>query len=294
MNANQSMTGYARAEGPVGPMRLAVEIKSVNHRYLDLKLHLPRQLQALEPMITNLLRQRLGRGRVDVWINLDLGETELKVSYNRALAKGMVKALKEMKDHLGLAGQPDLALLANQKDVIVVDDSGLMEASAGAQVGAIIDRALDAFVEMRTKEGATLAEDLQARLDRIEAWLARIAQRTPTLAAGYKQTLEKRIAELLGDPARVDPGRIALETAMFADRADITEEIVRFRSHLAQFRAALSAPGPKGRKLDFLAQEFFREINTASNKAQDATISGLAVEIKTELEKIREQVQNFE
>jgi len=294
LRANYSMTGYARAEGEALGMRVTVEMKSVNHRYLDLKLRLARQLQIFEPKVSELCRGKLGRGRVELWANLDPGDAPVNVKFNRPLAQGLLKALNRMKQELGLAGEPDLALLAREKDVILIDDTKAWGDEAWNELGPVFENALASLLEMRAREGRILAEDLSARLDAMEALLESLEDKAGGVVALYKKKLDKRIGELLGNGAGIEPERLAHETALFADRSDITEEMVRFKSHLGQFRETLSAPGPKGRKLDFLCQEFFREINTASNKAQDAEVSGLAVEIKTVLEKVREQVQNLE
>jgi uncharacterized protein (TIGR00255 family) len=289
-----SMTGYSRAEGPVGGARLTVEIKSVNHRYLDFRLHLPRELMGFEPKLNELIRAAFSRGRLECWVGFIPGLKPVIVRWNEPLARGIHAALLAMRQALELAGEPDLSLLALQKDVIVADDSGVLDERAGEELSALFLRAFEEMKTMRAGEGAQLAADLLSRLDQVEGWARGLEQKKEAVALGQRERLSKRLRELLSPESRVDPDRLAMEVAIMADRADITEELVRFKSHVGQFRAIMAGEGPKGRKLDFILQELFREVNTASNKAQDSQVSALAVEIKTELEKIREQVQNLE
>lgn len=288
------MTGFARAEGEVSGMKVAVEAKSVNHKYLELKFHLPREVQALEGKITELCRGFMSRGRVDVYVLFQAGQVPVAVEWNRPLAEGMARALAEMKDALDLDGRPDLSLLASQRDVIVIGQSASWGEESWPSLARICGDCFRALAEMRSREGAALAADILGRLAAIEERLDKLADKAPAVVSLYRDKLEKRVKELMGGQVPVNGERLAQELSLFADRADITEELVRARSHLDQFRDALNEDGPKGRKLDFLIQEIFREINTTSNKVQDAGLSGLAVEIKTELEKIREQAQNLE
>jgi uncharacterized protein (TIGR00255 family) len=289
-----SMTGYARGEGKVADRRVTIEVKTVNHRYLDLKLHLPRELSSFEPALSELCRGLVARGRVDVFIGIGLGGGAAAVVLNRPLAEGMIAALRELKETFELKGEPDLALLAGREGVILIDASGPLGETAWPEFSALAAEVFHALRDMRAKEGAALARDLQERIGVIAANFESAAAHTGEVVEAYREKLERRIRELGGDAAGLPADRLAQEVVMFADRSDVTEELVRARSHLSQFRAALAADGPKGRKLDFLVQEISREINTLSNKCQSALISGLAVDIKTELEKVREQVQNLE
>ena len=289
-----SMTGYALVSGQAGGARITVEAKAVNNRYLDFKLHLPRELQGLEDKVMTLARSFFCRGRIELWANLEPGERPLEVRWNRPLAEGILKAGQEMKKALGLPGEFDLSLLAGQKDVILIADSGPWGEEAWPELGAVFSECFQALQKMRAQDGEALAEDILERVRGIEKRTEEIGARSKVVVGSYRERLEKRVRELIGDQSGLDPGRLAQEVALLADHADITEELVRLRSHLVQFREGMAEEGPRGRKLDFLVQELFREINTAANKAQDAAISRFAVEIKTDLEKIREQIQNLE
>jgi uncharacterized protein (TIGR00255 family) len=288
------MTGYSRADGEVAGARFTVEVKSVNHRYLDLKLHLPRSLQMFEQKMAELVRSRINRGRVDVWVQFETGDAPVEVRWNRPLARGLMAALAGMKEALGLSGTVDLTLLASQKDVILINESGAFGQEAWPDLSRLLGECLESLKEMRKTEGEALAKDISARVGAIESLLERISKRAEDVVSAYRDKLEKRINDLMSGRGPVDEDRLAQEAAIFADRSDITEEVIRAGSHFEQFRSALAEEGPKGRKLDFLVQEIFREANTISSKASDARVAGWVVEIKTELEKIREQVQNLE
>jgi uncharacterized protein (TIGR00255 family) len=288
------MTGYSRADGEVAGASFTVEVKSINHRYLDLKLHLPRNFQMFEQKVAELARSRVNRGRIEVWVQCEPGDAPVEVRWNRPLARGLMAALTGMKEDLGLSGTVDLTLLASQKDVILINESGAFGEEAWPDLSRLLGECLESLKEMRKTEGETLARDIAARIGAIELLLDRISERAKDVVSAYGDKLEKRINDLLSGRGLVDEDRLAQEAAIFADRSDITEEVVRAGSHFEQFRSALAEEGPKGRKLDFLVQEIFREANTISSKASDAQVAGWVVEIKTELEKIREQVQNLE
>lgn len=287
------MTGYARSEGSAGGSRVTVEAKSVNHRYLEIKPHLPREILPFEQWIVELGREHLNRGRVEVWVNLGAGDRAVEVSWNRPLAEGIVAALKQMQTELGLAGGVDLSLLASQKDVILFSDLGPWGDESKEELRPLFIECFEKLKAMRAREGEALARDLKKRAAEVGAMVAGLPEQVSAVVKSYRDRLAKRAEELLNG-REPDEERLSQEVALFADRCDVTEEIVRFQSHLSQFGEVLGGEGPKGRKLDFLVQEMFREINTASNKAQDAEVSRAAVEVKTELEKIREQVQNLE
>lgn len=289
-----SMTGYSRVEGEVGGARLTIEVKSVNHRYLDYRLKLPRELSAFEARLTEILRKEIARGRVEVYVDYASADRPAAVRWNEPLARGIVEALRAMGTALSLPGEPDLALLAAQKDVIVSGERGEPGEAEAEELAALFLKALAGLKAMRAKEGAALADDLKTRMAQVETWIGALEEKKAEVNAGIRERLNRRLTELLGPDSRLDPDRLAAEVAILVDRADITEELVRFGSHLGQFRSVLAGAGPRGRKLDFILQELFREINTASNKSQDAGVSAIAVDIKTELEKIREQVQNLE
>jgi len=289
-----SMTGYARVEGPALGGSVSVEIKSVNHRYLELRFFLPPSLQFLEADMARLFREKVCRGRVEVRINLSGVDLPVAVEWNRGLAKQMDLALKEMKEELGLQGELDLAMLAGQKDVLTINEKVQAEEESWKELRPVLEDSLSSFLEMRAKEGAALAEDLMARLESIGKWTGEVERNKDNVVETYRQRLQRRLSEILEDPEKVDRSRLEQEVALLADRADITEELVRTRSHLDQMGKLIETEGAKGRKLDFLTQELFREITTMGNKAQDAEVSRLVVDMKAELEKIREQVQNLE
>ncbi len=289
-----SMTGYARLESDALSGTVSVEIKSVNHRYLDLKFYLPSRLGFLEADMGRLIREKVSRGHVEVRVNLSGVDLPVEVDWNRPLAKQMSKALREMKEELGLEGSPELGILAAQKDIFTISEKSRPERETWEELRPVLEKALASFIEMRAQEGAALTEDLKSRLRGMRRLLAEAEGKKDKVVENYRVRLERRMAEILEDPNKVDRNRLEQETALFADRADITEEIVRARSHLDQMEQLLESEGPKGRKLDFLTQEVLREITTTSNKAQNADISRLAVDMKAELEKIREQVQNLE
>ena len=294
MSEIYSMTGFARADGEVCGRGVEVEVKSVNHRYLDLKIRLPRELAGLETKVAGICRALLARGHVEVSVTMSPGDAPVEVMVNRELAEGMVAALRQLKDELKLAGEPDLSLLASQKDVILIKPSGLSDEDAEPEISALVTSAIQSLKQMRAKEGALLTEDLLARITTIETGFRELEPLAKDVPIAYREKLERRLAELTAGGSAVEPERLAHEVAIFADRSDVTEELVRGISHVAQFRAALTGDGPRGRKLDFMTQEIFREINTVASKAQNPDMSALAVKIKTELEKIREQVQNLE
>lgn len=293
MSEIYSMTGYGRSEGEVSGVALTVEAKSVNHRYLDMKLHCPRDLLGFESRITEVAKKYLSRGRVDLWVNYAPGQSPARVSWNRTMAEGLVKALGEMKREFGLEGGLTVSLLASMKDVIIADDSGSWSDESWEELRPLFEDCFSQMNQMRAREGKALSEDLRTRMDTLREKIGAIKELAPRVPEMYREKLEKRMADLMEKgPAGED--RLAQEAALFADRADITEELVRLAAHLDRFDETLSEDGAKGRKMDFLVQEMFREINTAGNKAQDADISSLSVDVKTEIEKIREQIQNLE
>jgi uncharacterized protein (TIGR00255 family) len=289
-----SMTGFARVTGKISDAGITIEAKSVNHRYLDIKIRLPRELQIFEQKIVGLARKMFDRGHMDIWVNFMPGERPVSVKWNRALAEGVKKALVDMKEELGLLGEPDLALLASQKDIIEVSGDDIPDEEEWSFLSVEFERCFNALKSMRAKEGENLAVDILERIGVIEENFAKINERMPDVVAIHNEKLNTRLKELIEKHAELDPQRLATETAVMTDRCDITEEVVRAKSHIEQFRSVLEKDGPKGRKMDFIIQEIFREVNTCSNKAQDTGISNFSVNIKTELEKVREQVQNIE
>jgi len=287
----RSMTGYGRGVAERGAVRVTVEVRAVNHRFLDVKLR-GAAGAAVEDAVATRLRERLERGAVTATVRLERAGSPPAVRIDRALARDVHAQLADLARELGTAA-PTLREVVSQPGVITVDDAGLDDADAAAAAGAAAGAALDGLIAMRTAEGATLAADLVARLDGLAATVDAIAGATADGAATAGDRLRERLARLL-EPGAVDPVRLAQEVAILADRADVTEELVRARSHLDQLRATLTSDGPVGRRLDFLTQELGREVNTIGAKTSAAAVAHLVVAAKAELEKIREQVQNLE
>ena len=288
------MTGYGRAEGETGLGKVFVESRSVNHRYCDISIKLPRQLASFETRIKELIRSYVSRGRVDVSLKIDSGEEEkTQLSVDLHLARQYYRALQVLKEDLQLSGEVTLSMLAGARDLITAkEEMGDIE-SYWQEMIPIFRQSLLELDKMKRSEGEALGKDLQLRLESVRQLLREIKQFFPLRLEAYQNRLHERIRSLL-DGVEVDPNRFQQEVAFLAERADVTEEIVRMESHLTQFALLAGGEEPVGRKMDFLLQEIHREINTLSSKANDAEISLRVVEIKSELEKIREQVQNIE
>ncbi len=290
----ESMTGYGQADGPTSIGILSVEVRSVNHRFCDIALKLPRKLSYLENRVKELVKSQLSRGRIDVSIRLDSAERNgYRLEPDLELARQYVEALRALKSKLKLKGEISLDMVAQFKDILVPVEEGKEGEAFWEEVREILQRSLDVLKEMRRREGAGLVRDLRERLRYIGNLAGKINNRAPSVLEEYRQRLEQRVRDMLNG-TDLDPVRLSQEVAFFAERSDITEETVRLRSHLAQFEEMLDSREPAGRKLDFLVQEIHREVNTVSSKANDVMISQAVVEIKGELEKIREQIQNIE
>jgi len=291
----KSMTAFGRSEYVHGDRVYTAELRTLNNRYRDFSLHLPKMLQPIEDEIRNQIGARVRRGRIEVTIQVEKnGKTEeYDLDLNAPLIKTYLRILKQLGDEFGLDPTIRAEELCRMKDVIIVkpEEVEIDEIRLGVQ--ELLTRALDALDQMRSQEGRAIREDFITRLGLIETHLAAIEERTPIVVEEYRRRLREKIKELAED-IEVDDSRLLQEVAIFADRCDITEELVRTRSHLNQFRQVLSLDDAVGRRLDFLLQELNREVNTINAKASDAAVSAAAVEIKAELEKIREQVQNVE
>lgn len=289
------MTGFGRGAASGDDFTVAVEIKTVNNRYLDIHLRLSQELAAVEIIIRRRVGARLSRGRVDLSINFErTGATTYEI--NQPLIAGYVNALRSIQQQFNLAGEIDVNSVARVPGALAPARDGVNEASL-AGVEQAIDEALDDLERMRASEGATLAAEMRVRVVKIEAEVPVIEAAAAGLADAYRQRLQKRISELVargGQAIELDAGRLAQEVAYLADRSDISEELVRLRSHLDQFRAALSLEGEVGKRLDFLLQELNREANTVLAKSAEVSIKDAALAIKAEVEKLREQVQNVE
>ena len=291
----RSMTGFARAENSQGSAAVSVEIRTYNSRHLDSVVRLAHGYSGLEERVKGLIAERIARGRVEVQIRIrDTAEEPAAFDVDEALAAGYIDALTRLRTLFDLSGEPSLELVARAGGIIrpaeVEKDLDVLWPT----VEACTVRALDLLEEMRTTEGEFLAEDFSRRIAFIEACIERIGQSAGDLPVVYQQRLAERIESLTRGVVEIDPDRIAQEAAIMADRSDISEEIVRAKSHAAQFRETMSGGEPAGRKLNFLLQEFNREFNTMASKAASTEVSHLIVEVRAELEKLREQVQNVE
>ncbi len=290
----RSMTGFGRGESQNDGKEFFVEIKTVNHRYSDVFIKMPRHISFLEDKVRDLVSRSIARGKADVYISYeDLGENAKTVVFDQALSKAYIDALKSLRDSSGLHDDISVSLIARFPDVLRVEKTEEDADKLWAVLSEAVENALNALVSMREKEGRQLRRSLMEKTEYIEELLKGIALRAPDVVTEYKQKLETRIKELL-DQQTVDESRIAVEIALFADRCSIDEEIVRLGSHISQLREALDIKQPVGRKLDFIMQEMNREVNTIGSKANDLATTRHVVELKSELEKIREQVQNIE
>ena len=292
----KSMTGFGRANVSGETFNVAVEIKTVNNRFLDIHLRLSQELSPLEMNIRKLISSRLSRGRVDISINLEHGGgTNYEV--NRNLIAGYINALREIQTEFKLLGEVDINTLTRLPGALGQARSGIDESTSEGVLRAI-GEALDDLARMRASEGATLAEEMRARLAKIENEVPVIEDAAAGIVDAYRQRVQKRVNELLArgenQIVELDAGRLAQEVAYLADRSDITEELARLRSHLEQFRATLNTAGEIGKRLDFLLQELNREANTVLSKSTEIAIKDAGLVIKAEVEKLREQVQNVE
>ncbi len=290
----RSMTGYGRGVSRDQGKEFLVEIKSVNHRYSDIFVKLPKHLSFLEDRVRETAGKNLSRGKIDIYITYtDTGEDSKVVLLDEPLVSAYIRALNELRDRFGLKDDISVSLVSRFPDVLRVEKAEEDEEKLWELLKRALDEAIDSLVRMRENEGAKLKDDLLNKTVYIDSIISEIASRAPEVVKEYRKRLESRIRELI-DQQPVDETRIAMEVAIFADRCSIDEELTRLRSHISQMRQAFELEEPVGRKLDFLVQEMNREINTIGSKANDLFISKCVVELKSEMEKIREQVQNIE
>jgi uncharacterized protein (TIGR00255 family) len=291
----KSMTGYGKGESAYGGGRIIVELRSVNHRYGEISVKLPRALMPFENEIKKRVAERLSRGKIDVFIQMEgAGATGVPTA-NLPLARSYHRAFSSIREALGLGDEVSLELVASQRDVVTISAA---EAEAPLEeipqeLLAALEEGIRRVDEMRLFEGASLLADFEKRREFLKEQILRVMERAPSVVAEYAARLKERISNLCAESGLPEE-RIALEVALLADKCDITEELVRLESHLRQFDETLGRNEPVGRKLDFLLQEINREVNTVGSKANDAEIATCVVELKGELEKIREQVQNVE
>jgi uncharacterized protein (TIGR00255 family) len=290
----KSMTGYGRASELIDGMNITVELKSVNSRYLEFSSRVYKNYSFLEDKLKSYVRQLISRGKVECSVQIDATETDdVIVQVNESLAAGYVNAVKSLAEKYGLEDDFTVSRLASHNDIFSIRKAPADEEKIWEAVRQTIDEATESFVAMRTVEGKKLAEDILSRADLIISYVEKVEKRSPETISEYNEKLLSRMRELLGD-ANVDEQRLLTEAAIFADKIAVAEETVRLRSHIDQLREMVVADEPIGRKMDFLVQEINREANTIGSKANDIEIARVVIEIKAEVEKIREQVQNIE
>lgn len=290
----KSMTGYGRHESTLHGRTLVIEVKSVNNRYLDCNVRLPRVYICAEDGVQRRVKEVISRGKVDVYVNMENNAEEaVSVTLNQPVAAGYLEALRKMAETFGLAPAVSIDLLSKFPDVFKVDKVPEDLEELTADIHAVTEEALRDFDAMRCREGEKLEADLLGRLDTLEDFAHQVEQRSPQTVADYRVRLTAKLQEVLAD-RQLDESRVLTEAAIFADKVAVDEETVRLHSHIAQFREMLAGGSPIGRKLDFLIQEMNRETNTIGSKCTDLTIAHAVVDMKSEIEKLREQVQNIE
>ena len=290
----KSMTGYGRHESVLHGRTLVIELKSVNNRYLDCNVRLPRVYICAEDGVQRRVKAAISRGKVDVYVNIENNtEDAVSVTLNQPVAAGYMEALRTMADTFGLESNVSIDLLAKFPDVFKVDKVPEDLEELTADIHAVTEEALRDFDAMRSREGEKLEADLLGRLVTLENFTHQVEQRSPQTVADYRTRLTAKLQEVLAD-RQLDESRVLTEAAIFADKVAVDEETVRLHSHIAQFREMLAGGSPIGRKLDFLIQEMNRETNTIGSKCNNLEISTIVVNMKAEIEKIREQVQNIE
>lgn len=290
----KSMTGFGRCEVQEAERKITVEMKSVNHRYLDVAIKMPKKLNFFEAAIRNELKNYIQRGKVDIFIAYeDYTDTNVCVKYNKELAAEYMGYLNQMAEDFQMDNDVRVSTLSRYPEVLTMEEQTIDEEKLWQLLSKAIKGAAEGFVNTRIKEGENLREDLISKLDGMLTHVDFITSRSPQIIAEYKQKLEDKVKELLED-AKVDENRLLMEVTIFADRVCVDEELVRLRSHIETTRDTLLKGGGIGRKLDFIAQEMNREANTILSKSNDLEISNHAIELKTEIEKVREQIQNIE
>ena len=290
----KSMTGFGRAENLQGNRKFTVEMKAVNHRYFDVTIKMPKKLSFFESTIRTYLKNYIQRGKVDVFITYeDFTEENVSLKYNEAIAAQYLKYYRQMTETFGLRDDISVSALGRCPEVFTMEEQTVDEKEIWAVLESALKEACEKFVESRITEGERLKEDLYDKLDGMIRDVDAIEDRYPQIMAEYREKLTMKVEELLGD-AQMEEGRIAAEVILFADKICTDEETVRLRSHIESMREELMRGGSVGRKLDFLAQEMNREANTILSKANDLETSNRAINLKTEIEKIREQIQNIE
>ncbi len=290
----KSMTGFGRCEIQKGSRKFTVELKSVNHRYLDVNIRMPKKLNFFETAIRTLLKSYANRGKVDIFITYeDLSQSQVSVKYNAALAAEYLRYLRQMEEEFGLENDVRVSTLSRYPEVFTMEEQSEDEEELWNGLKEALEGAFGQFVETRKAEGENLKKDILSKLDSLETEIVFVEERSPQIVAEYRAKLEEKMKELLAD-TQIEDSRIAAEVILFADKICTDEEVVRLKSHIQHMRATLEEKEGIGRKLDFIAQEMNREANTILSKANDLEVSNHAITLKTEIEKIREQIQNIE
>ncbi len=290
----KSMTGYGSAQGSIEGLRITVELKSVNNRFLDASVRLPRRFLFAEDAMKSTVQRHISRGKVDVFVTVDSDEEgDVDVKVNEALLRSYLEAFRHISEEYGIPNDVTALSVARFPDVLTVEKKDLDADAVSEGLLEITERALCDFDAMRLREGEKLRDDVLLRLETIDALVTTVERESPKTLAEYRARLEAKMAEVLGG-AGFDESRILTEAAIFADRIAVDEETIRLRSHMSQLSAMVSGDSPTGRKIDFLVQEFNREANTIGSKCQNSDIAHTVVDLKSEIEKIREQIQNIE
>ncbi len=290
----RSMTGFGRCEIQSGEKKFTVEMKGVNHRYLDVNIRMPKKLYFFETAIRTYLKKYIQRGKVDIFVSYeDLSEGQMSLKYNEALASEYLEYFHRMEEKFGLENDVRISALSRFPEVFTMEEQDVDEEEMWNGLREALDGACVQFVAARETEGEKLREDLIGKLNDMKEVVEKIEERSPQILSEYREKLEEKVKELLED-TQIDDGRIAAEVVLFADKICTDEEIVRLKSHIDHMKATLQAGEGIGRKLDFIAQEMNREANTILSKANDLTVSNYGIDLKTEIEKVREQIQNIE
>ena len=290
----KSMTGYGSAKGVVDGLEITLELRSVNNRFLDCSVRMPRSFLFAEDAVKSAVQQHICRGKVDVFVTVNASESDdMVVKVNAPLLKGYIDALRHIAEEYCLSDDISAVSVSRLPDVLSVEKKELDAEAITAAICEIAERALNDFDSMRLREGAKLRDDVLSRLRTIDELVTCIETESPKTVEEYRKRLEQKMAEILGT-AGIDENRILAEAAIFADRIAVDEETVRLRSHMAQLEGMIRGDSPIGRKIDFLVQEFNREANTTGSKCQNSAIAHTVVDLKSEIEKIREQIQNIE
>lgn len=290
----KSMTGFGSARGEAAGFKITVELKSVNNRYLETSVRLPRSFIFAEEAVKAAVQKHISRGKVDVFINITAGEADdVTVSVNKSLLRGYMQAVKDIAEEYSLPCDVSALAASRFPDVLTVERAETDAEAVSAGICSVLEEALEDFDAMRLREGEKLRDDVLSRIETIGSYVSAVEAAAPETVQKYRQRLEQKMAEVLGT-AGIQEDRILAEAAIFADHIAVDEETVRLRSHMAQLDGMIRGSSPIGRKIDFLVQEFNREANTIGSKCQNSSIAYIVVDLKSEIEKIREQIQNIE